>query len=387
MGKKQLAILFVCTLVPYVVGNGVLPLLPVYATRLGASSAVTGLYLSFCYLAIAVGAISAGWLADRIGRRKSLLIAVQAISIPATALMGRAAGIGSLTLLTAFLWLTGGIALALVNILAGTHARQEERGKVFGVLSLANSIALVVGGLSAGPMVDRWGYPTMFAVLAGLLVLPPLAALLFEDRPLLSAHDGPADPEGRGRLGGGFWLLFASGVVGSSGGFVGILGRSMAMDRLGFAATAISSISAVGGLVSLPLPLLAGWLADRWDRKRLLVAGSFFGLASALTLVFAAALWHFWLSAALGSVSFAVSATVGPALVMDLVPKGVTGKAISLHSGTGWIGGILGFAGTGLAIQALGLRPSLAVGAGLSVVSATLVAVLYRSTRRMVSSS
>jgi hypothetical protein len=51
MSKKQLFALFVCSLVPYVVGNGLLPLLPVYAAHLGAESAEAGYYLSISYLA------------------------------------------------------------------------------------------------------------------------------------------------------------------------------------------------------------------------------------------------------------------------------------------------------------------------------------------------
>ncbi len=55
INRKQLAALFICSLVPWVVGNGLLPLLPVYAVKLGADSTVAGLYLAFSYLAIALG--------------------------------------------------------------------------------------------------------------------------------------------------------------------------------------------------------------------------------------------------------------------------------------------------------------------------------------------
>ena len=39
MSKKQILALFVCSLVPWTVGNGLVPLLPVYATQLGADPA------------------------------------------------------------------------------------------------------------------------------------------------------------------------------------------------------------------------------------------------------------------------------------------------------------------------------------------------------------
>jgi len=79
---------------------------------------------------------------------------------------------------------------------------------------------------------------------------------------------------------------------------------------------------------------------------------------------------------ALGAVSMAVSTAVTPALVIDLVPRSELERAMSLNSSIGWFGGILGFAGTGLLIQSLGLRPALAIGAGLSLVSTGLIAAL-----------
>ena len=47
MSKRQLLVLFVGSLVLWTGGAGVLPLLPIYATRLGADPAVIGYYLSF----------------------------------------------------------------------------------------------------------------------------------------------------------------------------------------------------------------------------------------------------------------------------------------------------------------------------------------------------
>jgi hypothetical protein len=45
---------------------------------------------------------------------------------------------------------------------------------------------------------------------------------------------------------------------------------------------------------------------------------------------------------------------------------------------TGWIGGVVGFAGTGYTIQRLGLHPTFALGASLSLVATALVAALPR---------
>jgi MFS family permease len=379
MTKKQLAILFLCSSVSWSIGNGVLPLLPVYATQLGATPLIAGLYLSFCYLAIATGAILAGWLSYRLQRCKIVLIVVDIAAIVPIYLMGRAPTVWALTFLTAVVWLIGGVKLALINILGGMFAAQSERGKVFGILSLATSLGLLIGGLSAGPIVDKWGYPALFSVSAAFAILSPLAALYLEDKPAVrDRRDAGSGPGVGAKLDRQFTLLFVANLVAAVGGFAGMLGRSLAMDGLGFAATAISSTGMIGGIVSLPLPPVVGWLSDRIERRRLLVVGYVLGLSSPLVLLVSSALWHFWIAVILGYISLAITSSVGPALVTDVVPTEAVGRAVSRFSATGWIGGIIGFAGTGYAIQHLGLRPTFALGAFLSLVSAALVAALPR---------
>jgi len=73
MGKKQLVGLFICSLLLWTYGNGLLPLLPVYAKKLGAESDAIGYYMSSIYIAIALSTLTAGWLSDRLQNRKRLL--------------------------------------------------------------------------------------------------------------------------------------------------------------------------------------------------------------------------------------------------------------------------------------------------------------------------
>jgi len=104
--------LLVCNLVMWTVGNGLVPLLPVYATRLGADPAAAGYYLAFSYLALAVGAVAAGWVSDRLQQRKMPLIVAGAAGVPLAWLAGRVGNISALTVLTALLWFCGGLGRA-----------------------------------------------------------------------------------------------------------------------------------------------------------------------------------------------------------------------------------------------------------------------------------
>jgi MFS family permease len=354
------------------------PLLPVYAAELGASPAVAGYFLSFSFLALAAGTLGAGWLSQKLQHRKMLIIVGGVVTIPILWLMGRVTSIWVLTALSATWYFSGGVALTLINILAGLFAQETERGRDFGILALTNPLGALAGGLATGAVADRWGFPTMFAVLALFGTLWPLAGLFLQDKPMARVQPGATAGAGeRPGLGRSFALLFLASLVASVANFVFVMGRSVAMDGLGFAAAAISNTGAIGGAVTLPLPPLIGWLSDRIGRKQFLALCY---LASAVGLLFLAvsvSLWHFWVASVLVSILMPVNMGVGSALVTDLVPRESVERGISLFNATTWMAGVVGFAGTGYAVQSLGMATTFVAGA-LSTLMAIVLLIPIR---------
>jgi MFS family permease len=369
MSKKQLVALFFCSLVPWTIGNGLLPLLPVYAAQFGASSIVIGYYLAFAYLALTLGTLLAGWLSDRFQRRKTILIVVGVIMIPSVWLMGRATNIWQLTVLSAVVWFLGGIQIALVNILAGLFAEQAKRGAVFGFIGLTPGLGMLIGGLTSGPIVDRWGYPVMFVTFAIFSTFLPIMGILSEDRVIENDQQGGNLPKrGKVKLESAVFLLVTAVFVSQIAAFIGQMGRSISMKELGFASTAISSTAAISGLVMLPFPLLLGWISDKIGRKNLIVMCYVARCLALTVLAFSVSLWHFWIFASLLSLG-SISLSIGTAFVTDLVPKTSLGTGISLFRAASWAGGIVGFAGAGYLIQRLGTTSAFVIGALLPVVA------------------
>jgi MFS family permease len=342
---------------------------------------VVGYYLSFSYLALAIGTVVAGWLSDKFQRRKMPIVVCGMVSLPAFWLMGRATNVWHLAALTAAVWFSGGVGLTLLSILTGLFAEKAQRGKVFGFLSLTGTLGASIGGLTTGAIADRWGYPTMFAALSLFSGLLPLAALLLKDKRVARVQDGGASiSRHKTGLGGSFFLLLLASLTVGVAQFVANLGRSLAMGDLGFGATAISSTAAVGALIALPFPVLVGWLSDRIGRKRLLVAGYLACTAGLLVLAVSASLWHFWLVLCLMSVLYSVG-SVGSALATDVTPPESLGRGISLLGATTWVGGIIGFAGTGHAIQSLGMTVTFRVGALLPLMAIALLIPIRQAGR------
>ncbi|HYA13451.1 MAG TPA: MFS transporter [Syntrophales bacterium] len=374
MSKKQITGLFICSLTIWTLGNGLLPLLPVYAKQLGAKSAETGYYMSFIYFAIAASTVTAGWLSDKLQRRKMLLLLAGVLIIPSTLLLGQVPTFGYLILLTAVLWFLGGMGLTLVSILAGMFAEKSQRGKVFGTLALTGALGSLIGGLTTGPIADWYGYPTMFTVLAIGMVLLPLAALVLEDRPVTQAPPGQASVvRDQPELGNKFFLFVTASILIGIVTFSGILGISLTMIGQSFASTAIASTQVIGGAVALPIPPIVGWLSDRIGRKRLLALSYLMGTLMLLILAWSISIWHFWLVAVLRSALFYANNGLGQALVTDLVAKESLARGIALFNATAWIGGILGFGTAGYAIQNLGLVSTFVIGSFLPPIAIILL--------------
>jgi MFS family permease len=376
MRNKQILALFVCNLALWAVGNGLLPLLPVYAIQLGADQATAGYYLAFSYFAIASGAVSAGWVSDRLHRRKLPIILIGLVILPVAWLMGRVENVWALSALTAILWFCGGLGLALVGILAGLSAGENERGKIFGILSLTSGLGALIGGLAIGFAVDRWGFTTMFSTLMILLILIPLAGIFMtEEREKAIDQDPEQDqPAGKSNsLGRNYRLLFSASLVASTAGFVFLLGRSLLMDSLDFGAMAISSTGAISGVVAMPIPFLMGWLSDPTGRKIYIYISYLIGTACLLILAVSTSIWQFFIASILQALFIGINGTVGNALVTDLVPRKSLGRGLALFGATVWIGGILGFAGAGFALQNLGALPTFFIGACLPLIALFLV--------------
>jgi MFS family permease len=350
-----------------------MPLLPVYALKLGASQALAGYYMSFAFLALAVGTFFAGWLADKLQRRKILIIVSGAMMIPLIWTMGQASSIWLLTVVTAAVWFFFGLAFSAINIIAGLFAAENERGKVFGILGLTMGLGNIVGGMSVGPMVDRWGYRTMFSVMSAFSVLLLMSAIFVKDKKIEQVpNNSVKDHTEKPRFGKAFLILLIAHLIAAIVGGPGNIGRSFAMNNLGFSATAITSTGAIAGLVMLPFPFILGWLSDRLGRKLLMVTCYASLLLCMVTFAISTSLWHFWIATVFFGIGL-ISNSVGTAFVTDLVDPKALGRGVSLFQGIFWIAYVIGLAVSGLAFENLGISTALFISAVLPIIGIVLV--------------
>lgn len=369
---KQLAVLFAYSLVNWSAGNGLLPLLPKYAAQLGALEWQIGLYLGSSYAAIAAGTVVAGWLADRVGHRRLLMILVGLGIPPLLVGMSQVTAFWEAVVLTAAIWWLAGMALSFASILAGLSAGPRERGQVLGFLAVAAPAGSVIGGLGIGVLADAVGFSRMWLVLAGLYLLCPASALLVTDIPLARKTVPRPTAGPHGAWGAAFQILLGVSLLAAFGSFIGALGRSLAMKDT-FTNAEITSTVFVSGVVTLPFPFLIGFLSDRLGRLRFLALCYAAGAVGLVVYASAAVLLQFWVASALVAFVSYVSTGVSSALVVDLVDRDSIGRGLALFSATGWAGGILGFVAGGILFQSLGFGLAFLVGAALLATTIVLL--------------
>ena len=373
ISKKQLIALFSCSLVGWTILLSILNLLPVYAVHLGADEALAGNLLALAFTALTAGTLLAGWLSDRFQHRKSLLILAGLLNVPATWLMGHAAAFWQLVILTVVVYFLIGVGSISINILAGLFAGASERGKIFGVLAINTSLGAIIGGIGSGRIIDYWGFPAFYMLVSLCWLFQSFAALFLQDKILTDTRQETGSVVAEtSALGGTFYLFMLANLMAFGSGFIAVLGRPLLMNELRFDAAAISDIVAIGGAVSLPLPLIFGWLSDRMNRYWLIMICFLANGIGLFILAGSSSLWYFGLSAILLS-GTGVSLGIGPALVTDLIPPKNLGRALSWYNFSPSVGGILSFALAGYAFQGFGMYATFVAGAFLTLVAVGLV--------------
>jgi len=382
MKKRILVPLFLINFIVYFIGTGLMPILPLYASRFGISSSGSGLYIAFIFGAITLGTVLTGRIAYRYSIRGIFLVA-GILGIPALALLGRSTDFWQVVLLTAAVWFLAGVGTALVNVQAGLHTTRDKRGQSFSLMFLALPAASLVAGVTIGRLVEWGSYRLMFDVLAIIWAAWPfLTILLPNERPEQELSEITEKKDvGRPAFSALFYLLVVATILSATTFYLTRLGTSFSLAFLGFSPSAVASTSAVGGLVALLAIYLIATLANRLGRRQILILGYAFAVAATVTMSVAGELWHFWLATAMLYMARSINGAVTPALATDLLTRENLGRGLPYLSAGNWLAGIFGSAIAGIGIDNLGQMNLFLLAGGLAA-SAALLMGLYPISRR-----
>jgi MFS family permease len=347
-----------------------MPVLPLYAARLGATLAVVGLVVGAFGLSRFLLDLPAGFLAGRLGPRFLLLAGPLFIAAAAT---------------TAYLatspWILGasrlleGAGSAAVNTVSMVFlARQTQgrgdRGRVMsiyqGVRRGGAGIAPLLGGLAA----DRFGFHAVYAIYAFLALGATSWAVLKIPRDLAGPAQPPARPSGRRSFdpflrSAGFVLIsllalsFFFGRISSRRLLVPLLGHQL----LGMSTGSIGAALTLATLTTLATLYFSGHLADRFGSRPIALLGGLLGAAGVLGYLLAHSVSAFFAASLFWGFCTGLGGPARNMYLMDITPAGRYPVVVGVYRTVADAGFLAGPPILGLVAHLAGLRISLAVAA------------------------
>ncbi|WP_394443079.1 MFS transporter (plasmid) [Sphingobium naphthae] len=194
MGRLQIAAIILCILLNALDGFDVLAISfasPGIAAEWGVDRAALGIVLSMELIGMAVGSILLGGLADRAGRRPTILLC---LVIMAAGMFGATLAT-SVTSLSAIRLITGlgiGGMLACTNAMVAELANARARSLAVAVMAAGYPIGAILGGSIASMLLVSGGWRDVFlfgAIVTGvflpltLVLLPESIGFLLQRRP------------------------------------------------------------------------------------------------------------------------------------------------------------------------------------------------------------
>ncbi len=135
-----------------------------------------GIVFSSGLLGMTAGSLLLGPAADRIGRRRMIILATAVLGLSTLATAG-ASGVGQLMMLRGITGIAIGALLPSLNTLVAEYAPDRRRNLAISFMHLGYPIGGIVGGLLAGQIIPSAGWPAVFFV-GGIFTLAILPALL-----------------------------------------------------------------------------------------------------------------------------------------------------------------------------------------------------------------
>jgi MFS family permease len=363
--------------------GGIVPVMALYARSFGVLQSAIGIAIAVYGLARFLVAVPTGQLADRFGRRATLvtgglvtaagnLLCAYAPSFPALVAARFVAGAGA-----AMILVTGVIVLADIT----TPAR---RGRTMAIYQGVFTFAVGVGPLPGGFLAERYGLHAPFLVYAVAGALAAIVAWLSipetrELRAAAAAETATPMP----RFGAQIRLLMrhTGFVLVSLIGFTNAVARTgalfnvipvLAHDRLGLSTERLGLGLALASVVGLALAYPAGVLVDRFGRKVVIVPATVVSGISLLIFLFAPSYAWFLAGCIAWSVAVGISGAAPAAYAADVAPAGMNAAAMSAYRGLSDLGYVVGPIALGAVTDVFGPETALAGTAALLVAVAIL---------------
>jgi len=320
----------------------VFPVMPLYATQLGASVSEVGLIVALVAYFNASFMIPFGLLSDKFGRR-TFLIAGFIIATISTLLYTLTTNILQLSILRAIHGI--GLAAQTPTIIATVLdlSPEEQRGKALGWITTATQTGLMAGPIIGGLILNSFGFTIAFIScsifsLIGMVVLLARFSIIPQKKKTEPSVNKSWQWLKQPPLYGGMLTTFAIAMgIGTLGAYIPIYG-----EGLGITAAGAGLIITLSFASSAMLRVQSGTLSDKLGRKPLIIFGLILGAAMMALISRSQTLILLGILAFCFGIGIAFVQPSSMALIADLSPRGAKGLASGMFTCAYQIGNAVG---------------------------------------------
>ncbi len=318
MIRKIFPILALCVF-SSMLGVGIIaPLLPLYAENMGATGIWIGIIFAGFSISRAIFLPIIGRLSDRIGRKLFFCVGLFIYAIISLGYIW-ADTVTQLTSVRLIQGAAAGMVIPIAQAYVGDISPEGEEGKWMGYFHTAFFAGFGFGPLMGGALTDYFGMDVAFSAMGGLNLLAFLIAVLFlpeirqrkmAANPYLSLKEMGTSGMVKGLF--SYRLSFALGR-----GAVFCFLPIFAAIYIGLSPALIGVLLAVNILLMALLQVSSGNIADRFNRRVLVVLGSLINFTYLALIPLTGSFWQLLGLCILGGLGGAISLPAASALMVD----------------------------------------------------------------------
>ena len=345
-----------------------LPLLPLYATELGAPPVVLGLLTSAFAVTNAIGQVIAGFVSERWGPRRTMTAGL-GLYASMNALIATAASAGWLLLWRTTAGFGGGAMIVSERLYLARSVEPARRAFANGIVSAGQSAGTVAGPVVGGVAAAAAGLRAPFVLVAATSVMALIGTLFLpvQDR-TDTAHDADTPPEPLQLRPLGLLLLANLAMLASYGAFITTY-ATLATERLGWSLVDVGIAFSFFGVGSIVLGPWLAHLADRIGRRTIATLAPIALVAFGSTLVLGLPQPVIYAVAFVGGGGLTAFSASWYALLADAAGERRMGRVFGIVSAASTVGIVFGSTGAAALWTGVDLAAGMLFGAMLPLVA------------------
>jgi len=369
--------------------------LPAFLASIGAGPAQLGIIEGIAESVASFAKLLSGQLADRMSRRKPVVVAGYFVANAVKPLLALTTHWGQILGIRFADRFSKGIRGTTRDVMVAEAVRRGHRGSAYGLIQAMDSAGAIAGpGIALAVLAMHYSMRTVFwlaAVPGALCILVAFFGITETTR----GDDGSGDPAPATKPPSGSNLLDASQSESAIRGLVRRLPTSfyyvlgaVTLFSLGNSSDMFLVLRAQSvGIPVVEAPLLglvfnvtytllawpAGRVSDRWPRRRVAAAGYLVFAIVYLVFALAPSQPAIWVTMACYGLFYALTAPVLKALVVETVSEDVRGRALGVFFFTTSVATLLASVITGELWKVYGARLPFFLSAAAAVVAAGML--------------